>query len=268
MRFDEKEAEIFDDRAGLSDAVVEDVVKNIGEIVQPTSLTSLLEVGTGTGQIGRHLVKLPLRYVGFDFSNPMLEIFRTRIDASEKNYEIMQADGDKKWPVKDGSIDAIFSSRVLHLLNTEHVADELFRVSASTGAFLMIGIVHRDKDAPKNQMREKMRQLLADENKTSRDWKKRNANLFNICRSRGAEVLKTRIASSWKTSYNPIQSIQSWENKEGLAGTDVSGGAKKKVLEDLRDWANENFEDVYRTIEFDESYHLHLIKLPGTDEHS
>jgi len=266
MRFNAQEAEIFDDRAGLSDATVKDIVNGIIDIVQPTPSTTLLEVGAGTGLIGSHLIGLPSKYIGFDYSEPMLEIFRSRIPSDAAEYTLTQGDGEKTWPVADGAVNAIFGSRVLHLLDVEHVASELFRVSANTGATLMVGLVHRDNESPKNKMREQMRSLLANRQKTSRDWKRLNAELFDNCRRRGAEILKTRLVSEWKTSYNPMQSIESWENKEGLAGASVSEEIKSKVLAELKEWANGYFDDMYQTIDFSETYHLHLLKLPGSAE--
>lgn len=264
MRFNAKEAEIFDDRAGLSEPTVKDIVRGIVDIVQPTPSMTLLEVGAGTGLIGSHLIGLPCKYIGFDYSDPMLEIFRSRIPSDASEYTLTQGDGEKTWPVEDASVHAIFGSRVLHLLDVEHVASELFRVSANTGATLMVGLVHRDNESPKNKMREKMRSLLADRQKTSRDWKRLNAELFDVCRRRGAEILKTRLAAEWKSSYNPNQSIESWQNKEGLAGASVSEETKSKVLEELREWANGYFDDMYRTVEFSETYHLHVLELPGS----
>jgi len=264
MRFNAQEAEIFDDRAGLSEATVKDIVNGIVDIVKPTPSTTLLEVGAGTGLIGSHLIGLPSKYIGFDYSEPMLEIFRSRTPSDAAEYTLTQGDGEKTWPVEDGTVDAVFGSRVLHLLDVEHVASELFRVAADTGATLMVGLVHRDNESPKNKMREKMRSLLAKREKTSRDWKRLNAELFEVCRKRGAEILKTRLVSEWRTVYNPNQSIESWENKEGLAGADVTEEVKKRVLEELREWANDYFDDMYETVDFSETYHLHSLKLPGS----
>ena len=38
----------------------------------------VLELGAGTGEIGVHLARLPVRYVGLDSSQAMLDVFRAR----------------------------------------------------------------------------------------------------------------------------------------------------------------------------------------------
>ena len=38
----------------------------------------VVELGAGTGEIGAHLARLPLRYVGLDSSPAMLDVFRAK----------------------------------------------------------------------------------------------------------------------------------------------------------------------------------------------
>ena len=38
----------------------------------------VVELGSGTGEIGAHLARLPVRYVGLDSSPAMLDVFRSK----------------------------------------------------------------------------------------------------------------------------------------------------------------------------------------------
>ena len=56
---------------------------------------------------------------------------------------LLRADANRSWPLTAGAARVIFSSRALHLLEHEHVADEVFRVGQPAGATLIIGRVER-----------------------------------------------------------------------------------------------------------------------------
>src|SRR6478609_9154678 len=68
----------YDERAGLpsdvGDLVARSIVRHAG--AGPSDL--VLELGAGTGEIGAHLARLPVRYVGVDSSATMLERFRKK----------------------------------------------------------------------------------------------------------------------------------------------------------------------------------------------
>ena len=50
----------------------------------------VVELGAGTGEIGVHLARLPIRYVGLDGSAAMLEVFRAK--AADASPELIVAD--------------------------------------------------------------------------------------------------------------------------------------------------------------------------------
>src|SRR5258708_38773540 len=57
----------------------------------------VLEIGAGTGMIGRWFLEHPVRYVGLDLSRGMLEVFRRRPGAARAG--LVQADGARPWPL-------------------------------------------------------------------------------------------------------------------------------------------------------------------------
>lgn len=259
-RFD-GDAERFDDRAGLSDECCGLVVSAINEICGEPESGLLLEVGTGTGQIGVGLASLPLRYVGFDDSAPMLEQFRERASHVGAEVELFEADGNQEWPVEDGSTNVTFSSRALHLLDQEHVINELFRVAAPNEAYLIIGHVFRDSQNPRAEMRRQMRDFLREYGAEGKSGERRRGRLLEQCRNRGAELMETVQAAEWSVNYSPRISIDSWRSKDGLAGGFVSNDIKESVMSRLTQWAETRFGSLDRQFEIQESYRLEAVRL-------
>ncbi len=260
-RFD-NQAEQFDRRAGLPDVVCQAVAQAVVEMAATPREGLLLEVGAGTGQIGQHLQKSPFRYVGFDVSSPMLQVFRERLLQLGAEVELIEADGNRRWPVPDASTVITFSSRTLHLLDTKHVVQEIFRVTAVHGGALITGRVHRDPDCVKAEMRRQMRQFLQELGIQGRGGEQIRQALFDRCCACGGVFLEPVTAATWESEHTPLRSIESWESKQGLAGISVSAEVKQTVLERLRRWAVQRYDDLRRPCVMREMYLLEGVKIP------
>ena len=256
----------YERRAGLPDAAVGEIVRSIQLLAEARADGLLLEVGAGIGQIGYALGKLPLRYVGFDISGPMLEQFRRRFAPGDPEPAVIEADGNGRWPVADESTDLVFSSRALHLLDPEHVVGELFRVAAPRGAVVLTGSVRRSADSVKEQMRRQMLKLLEEHGVAGRSREARLRGIFERCCAVGATMMKPRVAASWVVSPAPEQSIEAWRDQEGLAGTEVPARVKEAVLSRLRAWAETRYDDLRRPVEMGESYVLEGVRIPSRKE--
>src|SRR5688572_33209453 len=119
MLYDDQAAG-FDERAGVPADAVEAVAAALVGIVGPVDGQRWLEVGAGTGGLSLPLLRLPIRYTGFDQSPAMLEVFRERADAAGLAAELHVADGNARWPAENASTDVVFSARALHHLDPEH----------------------------------------------------------------------------------------------------------------------------------------------------
>src|SRR5260221_9632928 len=103
VSFDEQ-AGAYEERAGLPDAIC----REVAALVLEGSSGLVLDVGAGTGAIGRELAH-KTRYVALDISRPML---------SQLSAARVQADADGRWPLAGGSADVILFSRSAHLLKS------------------------------------------------------------------------------------------------------------------------------------------------------
>src|SRR5262249_1659069 len=153
--FDEQ-AVSFDRRAGLPDAVCAAIAREVLALARAGATDLVLEIGAGTGQIGYHLCTGPARYLGFDASAAMLQVFGRRCRDGGRAASLLHADGRRRWPVDDGAARAIFGSRALHLLPVEHLVDEALRTAAPRGAALIVGRVQRSPDSLRSVLRRQM----------------------------------------------------------------------------------------------------------------
>ena len=108
--FDEQ-AESFDRRAGLPSGVSDLIAREFLLLARAGPGDVVLEVGAGTGQIGAALCEHPLRYVGFDSSAAMLDIFRHRCGGNRQPVSLIEADGNSSWPAGDGTIISARATR-------------------------------------------------------------------------------------------------------------------------------------------------------------
>ncbi|HLM66759.1 MAG TPA: methyltransferase domain-containing protein, partial [Longimicrobium sp.] len=158
MLYDDQ-ATRFDDRAGVPADAAEAVARELSALVGLAEGWTLLDVGCGTGSLSLPLLRLPIRYTGFDRSAAMLEVFRERAEAAGLAAELHVADGNARWPAEDAGVDVVFSARALHHLHPAHVAAEARRV-IRPGGWLATGRVRRPPDSPKSVLRRQMRRML------------------------------------------------------------------------------------------------------------
>jgi ubiquinone/menaquinone biosynthesis C-methylase UbiE len=260
--FDEQ-AGSFDQRAGLSVSVCDAIAKEVVLLAQLGPDDTLLEVGAGTGQIGLALCQLPLRYLGFDASAAMLELFKRRCCESGRSASLIHADGNNRWPADDGSVKAVFSSRAIHLLAVGHVVMEVSRVTARNRATLLLGRVQRQKQSLRARLRREMRALLRQLGYASREGQQKEREILDACVRRGAAPLEQRFVATWPAQDSAAQVLASWREKSRLAGLDVPGDVKENVLSQLTVWAKDAFGSLDTIDSAEEKYVLEGVRLPS-----
>lgn len=254
MNFD-PQAERFDRRAGLSDGVARQIARSVVDLAGLASGAGVLEIGAGTGEIGRWLVEAGLDYTGLDSSQGMLDQFRQR-SASAR---LVCADANAVWPLADASAKAVFGSRVFHLLDADHVAAQFRRVAAP-GASLIAGRVERAKDSPKAAVRKKMRQLLAETGQKPRDAEGRRDALWSACEALGAHDFEPVVAARWDVTTRPGDAIDGWRGKDSMGGIEPPAQVKNAVLEQLELWAIERWGALDAAVTTQDMYVLEGVR--------
>jgi ubiquinone/menaquinone biosynthesis C-methylase UbiE len=255
------QAGYFDQRAGLPASVCDSIAKELVRLAQLGPGDVVLEVGSGTGQIGLALYRLPLRYVGFDSSAAMLDVFERRCRNCGRLTSLIHADGNNRWPAEDGTVKAVFSSRAVHLLRVEHVVEEIFRVASPIGATLVLGRLQREKQSLRARIRQEMRERLRQLGYTSHEGQQKEREILDACVRRGAARLERRVVATWPVQHSAAQVLASWREKSGLAGVDLAAEVKAKVLSQLAIWAKDVFGTLEAVQSAEEKYVLEGVQL-------
>jgi ubiquinone/menaquinone biosynthesis C-methylase UbiE len=261
MLYDDQ-ATAFDERAGVPAGAAQAVADALAEMVGPVEGQRWLEVGAGTGALSLPLLRLPIRYTGFDRSPAMLEVFRERVDAAGLAAELHVADGNGRGPTDDASTDVIFSARALHHLDPEHAAAEARRVLRAPGGWLVLGRVRRPPDSVKSILRRQMRRMLEAQGFAGRSHEARAGAVFAALEQAGGRRMEPRTAARWSHPHRPADSLAAWEGKSGLAGIDVPAQVKARVLADLRAWTEAELGDLDQPAEQEEAFELDAIRIP------
>lgn len=249
----DSEAHGFDERAGLGDEMAAKVAAAVLGIVRPQPHHAIVEIGAGTGEIGRHFAAAPVCYIALDASEGMLGRFRSQHALRENRSLLVVADCDQRWPIADGSIRCVFASRVIHLLDGGHLMAELTRL-AQDRMHLLIGRTLRDPAGYKEELRTLMQAALARRGIDPNDGRMRSKNHLERWIAAGAKRIDGVEVARWVTRGSPIDVLRSWDAKPDLAGVAVDAEVRRAVLAEVEESATREFGDIEQERDSIETY--------------
>lgn len=261
-------ADTFDRRRGLPSDVAREVARVVLALVPGGEGREgggwLVELGAGTGEIGRHLAAGPLSYLGLDRSSRMLARFLRRLSVSPAGH-LAVADLNRPWPLASTTGRLIFASRIAHRLALQHVMDETRR-TARPGARLALGRIRRPADSPGAVLRRRLRKLLAEEDLRGRDAEEARARLVEGLGARGARAHPPRPVARWRSRETPAATLAKWREKcrsprPELAGGPVPAERAAAVLDSVEDWARDRFGALDAPHEIETIYELTVVDL-------
>jgi SAM-dependent methyltransferase len=256
--FDEQ-APHYDARVGLPEPVAAAVASEIVASADLQTDDLVLELGAGTGEIGTHLARLPVRYVGIDNSAPMLQFFRQKLGTRPAT--LLLADAGQGWPLDDNAAVAVFASRVIHLLDAEHVARETARV-CRPGGWLMLGRVLRDEDGVKERLRRRRLQLLRQAGVGALRGREGAGRVVEQCLLVGGQSMGRRVVAEWSEATTPAEVIAGWASLTRMGSVAVEPALHQQILAELEVWARQEFGALDHPEVGRERYALDLVHFP------
>ncbi|CAH0123628.1 putative methyltransferase Rv3342 [Microbacterium oxydans] len=99
------------------------------EIILPTAVDAVLDLGAGTGKFTELLTERAARVVAVEPSEAMLDVLRRKLPTAEA-----MLGSAERIPVADGSIDAVTVAQAFHWFDRDPACREIARVLAPGGA--------------------------------------------------------------------------------------------------------------------------------------
>ena len=227
-------AETYDTYRGLPARVVESIRDTVLDALAPSP--RLLDLGAGSGRIGRAFVAAGDDYLGVDLSLGMLRQFSRRADTDGHVARLVQANGERL-PFADATFDAVLLIQVLGGLDEwRPFLGEARRVLRSRGT-LVLGRGAMPEDGVDARMKERLDAILADmgvvrQRKNAREDVQR---WLGATARGGAPV----VASVWDAERSPRGFLE--RHRTGARFSLLPEPIKDEAMRRLSAWAREEF---------------------------
>jgi ubiquinone/menaquinone biosynthesis C-methylase UbiE len=234
-RFDAA-APTYDAHRGLPGRAVEAIRGAVLDALGAVSRPRLLDLGAGSGRIGRAFVTAGDDYVGVDLSLGMLRQFARRGDTGGRSPRLAHADGERL-PFADATFDAVLLIQVFGGLDEwRPFVGEARRVLRPSGT-LVLGRTAMPEDGVDGRMKERLDAILADmavvhEKKNTREHVQRW--LGSTARG-GAPV----AAAAWEAERTPRGFLE--RHRTGARFSLLPEPIKDEALSRLAAWALTEF---------------------------
>ncbi len=227
----------FDLHRTLPDRTVEVIRTALLNAINPSPSPRLLDLGAGTGRIGRAFVAAEDDYVGVDLSFGMLREFVRRAGPRERPApQLVQADGERL-PFRDASFDVVMMMQVLGAARRwRPLASEALRVLRSPGT-LVIGHSVMPPDGLDARMKRRLALLLAEMGAPSYHNDARD-EVIDWLGSVAASSSRV-VAAEWDSVRTPMAFLE--RQRSGAQFSKLPEAIKDDALRDLNAWAAATF---------------------------
>ncbi len=226
----------FDRHRALPDEVAREIRRAILASVN-VSRPRLLDLGAGTGRLGRSFVQAGDDYVAVDLSLGMLrEFMRKASDGHCGAPLLVQANGEQV-PFRDGSFDAVMLVQIFGgMKGWRSLVGEARRVLRQSGVLLM-GRWLIPPDGIDEQMKRRVQGLFA-EMDLSLELQSTRENAQRWLEATAAQSTRI-IAATWRMNRTPREFLDRRSN--GAQFSVLPAAVKTEILEKLSAWAARSF---------------------------
>jgi ubiquinone/menaquinone biosynthesis C-methylase UbiE len=225
----------FDRHRALPDGVPEQIRSAVLAASATSSNPAVLDLGAGSGRIGRPFVAAGDRYVGVDLSFGMLHEFMHRTDAGGRTARMAQCDGESL-PFRDGTFDVVLLVSVVGgARGWRRIAAEARRVLRTNGA-LVIGKTVAPPDGIDAQLKERLAAILEELGFPAEE--KQTGKALSWLESVAAEK-QVKVAASWTSGRSPRGFLD--RKPTGAKFSELPVDVRDEALRRLTGWATSAF---------------------------
>ena len=246
----------FDLHRPLPEHVPSAIRTAVLDAVEAASRPRLLDIGGGTGRVGRAFVAANDDYVAVDLSLGMLDEFARWCDRAGYRPALAQADG-RRLPFRDDAFDAVLLIQVVGAAEGWHaLAKEARRVLRPAGGALVIGRAVAPESGVDAQMKHRLATVLQDLGVPSHQTKSR-AVLQRLLETEALASTKT-LAATWVAEHSPSMFLS--RQKTGARFSRLPPAVQATALGNLSEWAVARFGSLDSAFSEQHAFELHMYK--------
>lgn len=213
----------------------------------------VLDLGAGTGRIGRAFVEADDFYVGVDFSLGMLSEFAAQCPVAC----LLQADG-QDLPFPDRTFDLVLLMQVLSgAASWSKLLSEALRVVSRPGA-IVVGNIVAPTSGVDAQLKRRLNTILEGMGVAMPEPKKPKGDAREWLKERCSGYKET-AAAHWTADRSAGQFIV--RHRTGARFAALPAEVQEEALRRLGAWAEANFGAVNKPVEEDFSFVLNVFKI-------
>jgi len=214
----------------------------------------VLDLGAGTGRIGRAFVAAGDRYIGIDSSLEMLRQFQRQAGQSRARTPLLVQALGERLPFPDASIDVVL---LMHLLsgagNWRGLLQDARRVMRP-GGVLIVGQASGPESGVDAKMKSEVARILSGLGQAADPPRRRREKAIESLEAAAARSRRV-VAASWHTERSPRMFLE--RHRTGHRFAELPGAVQDEVLRQLSAWAESAFGSLDRVSQ--ELYHFELL---------
>lgn len=213
----------------------------------------VLDLGAGTGRIGKVFVEAGDPYIGVDISLPMLQEFRSR----NADAFLVQADGGRL-PFRSASFELVLLMHVLSGIdNWRNLLTETVRV-ISAGGFVVVGQTTGSMAGVDARMKRQLHLILGRLGVSLLDLKKSREEPLEWLYT-GASRRVQITAASWTAQRTPQEFLD--RHRYGARFSALPTDVQEDALKELSAWAEKTFGSLDKAFPEEFSFVLHVFRI-------
>jgi len=241
----------FERWRGLPFEAVQGILSAIRGAVALPSPARVLDLGAGTGRIGKAFVIAGDFYTGVDSSLAMLQQF----PAAGDRCHLVQADGGQL-PFRDAIFDLVLLMQVLSTADSQKILCEARRVLRSGGA-VAVGHTMRPEEGIDARLKRQLAATLEEMHVAWHEPKKSRRQALALLKNSAARHVHLG-AATWSVHTSAKEFLE--RRRTGARFAALPADVQEQALARLRAWAEANFGSVKTEFQEARSFELDIFQ--------